>query len=263
MTKGLPVSISSRRTSGLDHAARDLMMSAELVLIDLDGCLAFGNEPHPAASGLLAQLDERYAILSNNSTQTPANLAKDLRGHGLVVDPARIILAGTLMIDILAAERRDRSVALFAVSEIQDYALSKGLLISRAGDADLVALARDTAFTYDKLQRGVALLANGAGFVVSNPDLTHPGPGRVPVPETGSLLKMFQACMPAVIPEIVGKPSATMFETALARFGCVTGSAIMIGDNPMTDGLGAERAGIRSILVGPGNPYESIAAFIK
>jgi len=137
------------------------------------------------------------------------------------------------------------------------------LLISRAGDADLVALARDTAFTYDKLQRGVALLADGAEFVVSNPDLTHPGRRRVPVPETGSLLKMFLACMPAVSPKIFGKPNAIMFETALARFGSSAGSAIMIGDNPMTDGLGAERAGICSILVGPGNPYESIAVLVK
>jgi HAD superfamily hydrolase (TIGR01450 family) len=255
--------ISSQRTSESDDAARDLMMSAELVLIDLDGCLAFGNEPHPAASTLLAQLDARYAILSNNSTQTPASLAKDLGARGLVVDPARIILAGALMIDILAAERRDRSVALFAALEIEEYALSKGLLISRAGDADLVALARDTAFTYDKLQRGVALLSDGAEFVVSNPDLTHPGRGRVPVPETGSLLKMFQACMPAVIPKILGKPNAVMFEAALTRFGSTADSAIMIGDNPMTDGLGAEQAGIRSIMVGPGNPYESIAALVK
>jgi HAD superfamily hydrolase (TIGR01450 family) len=240
-----------------------MMNSAELVLIDLDGCLAFGNDPHPAASILIEQLGSRYAVLSNNSTQTPESLARDLRSRGLTVDPAHIILAGALMIDILAADRRHSSIALFAAPEIEDYARSKGLLLSFGGDADLVALARDTAFTYDKLQRGVALLAGGAKFVVSNPDLTHPGRGRVPVPETGSLLKTFQACMPDVTPEIVGKPSPVMFQTALARFGSTAASTIMIGDNPMTDGLGAERAGIRSLLVGPGNPYESIAALIK
>ena len=240
-----------------------MMNSAELVLIDLDGCLAFGNDPHPAASILLEQLGSRYAVLSNNSTQTPASLARDLRSRGLTVDPTRIILAGALMIDLLAADRRHHSIALFAATEIEDYALSKGLRLSPAGDADLVALARDTAFTYDKLQRGVVLLAGGAKFVVSNPDLTHPGRGRVPVPETGSLLKTVQACMPDVTPEIIGKPSPVMFKTALARFGGIAATTVMIGDNPLTDGLGAERAGIRSLLVGPGNPYESIAALIK
>lgn len=239
-----------------------MMDSAELVLIDLDGCLAFGNDPHPAASTLLKRLGTRYAVLSNNSTQTPLSLATDLRSRGLTIDPARIILAGALMIDILAADYRHSSIALFATPEIEDYARSKGLLLSLEGDADLLALARDTAFTYDKLQRGVALLANGAKFLVSNPDLTHPGRGRVPVPETGSLLKTFQACMPEATPEIVGKPSPVMFETAFARFGGTAVTTIMIGDNPMTDGLGAERAGIRSLLVGPGNPYESIATLI-
>ena len=69
--------------------------------------------------------------------------------------------------------------------------------------------------------------------------------------------------MPGVTPEIVGKPSPVMFETALARFGGTAATTIMIGDNPLTDGLGAERAGLRSLLVGPGNPHESIAALIK
>lgn len=240
-----------------------MMNSAALVLIDLDGCLAFGNDPHPAAPALIAQLGSRYAVLSNNSTQTPASLARDLRFRGLTVDPERIILAGTLMIDLLAADRSHSSIALFAATEIEDYALSKGLRLSQADGADFVALARDTAFTYDKLQRGVALLAAGAKFIVSNPDLTHPGRGGVPVPETGSLLNAFLACMPDVTPEIVGKPSPVMFETALAKFGGTASTTIMIGDNPMTDGLGAGRAEIRSLMVGPGNPYESVAALIE
>jgi len=228
-----------------------------------DGCLAFGNDPHPAAASLLERLGSRYAVLSNNSTQTPASLARDLQSRGLKVDPARIILAGALMIDLLAADGSHPLIALFAAPEMTDYALSKGLQLSLGGDADIVALARDTAFTYDKLERGVALLAGGARFVVSNPDLTHPGRGRVPVPETGSLLKSFQACMPGITPEIIGKPSPIMFETALARFGGTATTTVMIGDNPMTDGLGADRTGIRALLVGPGNPYESIAALIK
>jgi len=257
------VSILSPQPSERDDVARDMMSSAALVLIDLDGCLAFGNDPHPAASRLLKQLGSRYAVLSNNSTQTPASLAKDLQSRGLKVDPTRIILAGALMIELLAADRGHSSIALFAAPEIANYALSMGMQLSLDGETDLVALARDTAFTYDKLQRGVALVAGGAKLVVSNPDLTHPGHGRVPVPETGSLLSAFLACMPDAKPDIIGKPNSVMFETALARFGGTAATTVMIGDNPMTDGLGAERVGIRSLLVGPGNPHESIAALIK
>ena len=255
--------ISAPRSGKLDDAARDAMNSATLVLIDLDGCLAFGNEPHPAAPGLLARLGPRYAILSNNSTQTPASLAKDLQSRGLKIDPARIILAGALMIDLLAADDSHPMTALFAAPEMADYALSKGLPLTLSGDADIVASAWDTAFNYDKLERGVSLLADGARFVVSNPDLTHPGRGQVPVPETGSLLRAFQACLPGIVPDVIGKPSPIMFETALARLAGTAATTVMIGDNPRTDGLGAERIGIRALLVGPGNPYESIATLIK
>ena len=244
-------------------AAHDIVMAADLVLIDLDGCLAFGGKPHPAAGALIRQLGSRYAILSNNSTQTPASLAKDLKTHGLIVDPTRIILAGTLMIDMLAIKHHQRRIALFAAEEINAYATRRGLMLSHQGHADVVALARDTAFTYAKLMRGVALLSSGASLVASNPDLTHPGEDGVPIPETGALLRLLQACIPNVVPEIIGKPSAFMFTTALARFGGAAETTVMIGDNPLTDGIGAERAGIRSLLVGPNNHYDSISAFLK
>ena len=67
------MSISPPRASKRDHTVRDMLNSAALVLIDLDGCLAFGNDPHPAAPALLERLGSRYAVLSNNSTQTPAS----------------------------------------------------------------------------------------------------------------------------------------------------------------------------------------------
>jgi putative hydrolase of the HAD superfamily len=58
-----------------------------------------------------------------------------------------------------------------------------------------------------------------------------------------------------------GKPSARMFETALAQAGASPGEAIMFGDVPERDILGAQRLGIRSVWVNragdalaPGSP---------
>jgi putative hydrolase of the HAD superfamily len=46
-----------------------------------------------------------------------------------------------------------------------------------------------------------------------------------------------------------GKPDAGIFEHALARFGYEAKDALMVGDNLLTDILGAERAGIRSVWI--------------
>ena len=240
---------------------RDLLDAAGLVLIDLDGCLAFGNEPHCAASAFLARYDGRYAILSNNSTETPDGLARILARNGLKVDPRRILLAGSLMIDLLSTDHAERQITLLANDTMREYALGHGLrLCPDAGD--VVALARDTTLTYDKLGRAVASLVGGAELVVSNADLTHPGKDRSVVIETGAILRMFEACIPDLAFTLIGKPSRTIFDIALARFGGEPGNAVMIGDNPKTDGLGAKGVGIVPILVGPGQVHASIAAFL-
>lgn len=245
--------------------AAALVRAAGVVLIDLDGCLAFGNRPHPAAPALIDAVDGRYVILSNNSTETPDSLARTLSENGLVVDPARIVLAGALMVDLLAAEGHDAPLTLLASPRIRAYARSRRLDVAAEaadGAPGTVALARDTTLTFAGLDRALGRLARGAALVVSNPDLTHPGADGRPVLETGGLLAALTACVPAVRPRIVGKPARQMFETALRLAGVGPERAVMVGDNPRTDGAGAEGCGIRPLLVGPGNPLRSIAELL-
>jgi HAD superfamily hydrolase (TIGR01450 family) len=240
---------------------RALLDAARLVLIDLDGCLAFGNRPHPAAQAFLARHDGRYAILSNNSTQTPQGLARILAGHGLVVDPGRIVLAGSLTVEMLAGTHAGTPVSLLAGDELRAYARAAGLRLAWR-NAAVVVLARDTTLTYAKLGHAVASLCRGATCIVANPDLTHPGPGNVRVPETGAILAMLRACVPELAFTVVGKPSHVMFDLALARFGADAADTVMIGDNPDTDGAGAREAGISPILIGPGQLHASLGALL-
>lgn len=244
------------RTAAERH--RELLARAQLVLIDLDGCLVFGDTPHPAAPDFLRRYRDRCAILSNNSSETPESLARLLASKGLEIDPGRILLAGSLMIDLLAAQHGDAPICLLASPVIRSYARARGLRLSRKS-ATIVALARDITLTYTKLVQSVACLHRGARLFVSNIDLTHPGQDWLPIPETGSILKVLDACIPDLTFTVVGKPSPMMFDIALRRFGISPASTVMIGDNPATDGAGAEAAGIASILIGPRQPHASIA----
>src|SRR5690606_963089 len=154
-----------------------------LVLIDLDGCLTFGDVADSAAARLLDMLAGRFVVLSNNSTDTPHSLSARLDRLGLRVAPDRIMRAGALMVDELAADGRE--VALFAAPQLADHAHASGLRISP--EPEILAIARALTLTFDGLNTMLRHLYNGADLVVSNPDLTHPGEGRVPVVETGAL----------------------------------------------------------------------------
>ena len=114
----------------------------------------------------------------------------------------------------------------------------------------MVALARDATLTHAKLAPALDALHRGSRLVVSNPDLTHSRPNGLPVMEAGAILQLFRACVPDLEYTVVGKPSRTMFDVALDRFGCSAADRVMIGDNPYTDGVGSTNAGITPILVG-------------
>jgi ribonucleotide monophosphatase NagD (HAD superfamily) len=170
--------------------ARARLAHAELVLVDLDGCLTFGSQPHAAAARFVEMFAERYVVVSNNSTETPESMAQKLRATGVPVDPDRIMLAGTLMIDELLAETDAPPVALYAAPELTAYAERRGLrLVERheRGGSARVAIARDTTLVYDDLNKALDRLSRGARLTISNPDLTHPGIDQVPVIETGAL----------------------------------------------------------------------------
>ncbi|MCC7274705.1 MAG: GNAT family N-acetyltransferase [Alphaproteobacteria bacterium] len=233
---------------------------ARAVLIDVDGVLVAGGVAIPGAAEFLAALGARAFIVSNNSTDTPAAMTAKFARQGLVVAPERLSLAGAVMVDTLAAEAPGQRVCLVAAESLAAYARAAGLDLR--DDAPTVALARDTGLTYARLHHAARLVHGGARLVVANPDLTHPDVDGGPVPETGALLAALLACAPAARPEIVGKPEARLFAAAMARAGVGPEAALMIGDNPATDGAGARALGIETILVGPRGTFAGVADLV-
>lgn len=55
----------------------------------------------------------------------------------------------------------------------------------------------------------------------------------------------------------IGKPDASIFQHVLAESGVTTDEAIMVGDNLMTDILGASRVGMRSVWINRENKLPS------
>ena len=223
------------------------------LILDLDGTLIRGHEVIPGASELLTRWAGRCVIVSNNSTDTAAGLAPRLRAMGLPVQAETLILAGEQAVRHIARQHPRAAVLLCASDALRGFAASRGLaLVDR--NADIVLLARDLAFGYGTLQNLARELARGAALMVSNGDLTHPGPQGAIVPETGALLQSVLACAPGVRPQILGKPGALLLEEGLRRLGLAPADATVIGDHLRPAALGAVRLGIGYLLVGTA-PY--------
>lgn len=229
---------------------------AKGLLLDWDGCLAIGNRLLPAAAKFIGKNLERVAIVSNNSTDLPADFAAILAQAGLYLPEERIFTAGVEALRI-AAERRAARVLLLSGSKMKRLARDMGIDLARESP-DLVVLMRDARFTYAKLLRAANAVKSGAELIVSNADRTHPGPDGCVVPETGALLVSLRACLPddGPAPLIVGKPGPLLFERACNHLGIQPHEAVMIGDNPATDGEGARNFGMTPVLVGGNSPVQ-------
>ena len=113
--------------------------------------------------------------------------------------------------------------------------------------ARLVVVGLDFGLTYDMLKTATLRINAGADFIGTNGDLTFPLPEGI-APGNGSVLAALQAAT-GVKPLVIGKPEVAMFEVAVERLGVEPGQVVMIGDRLETDILGAQRAGLKTILV--------------
>lgn len=242
--------------------AAALLSHARHLLLDLDGTLILQDETIEGAIELLSRFDGRFSIVSNNSTHTASSMASRLRRMGLRVPPERIVLAGEVAVQRVRQEFPGARVLLVGSPAIRRFALAQGVRLADTA-VDVVLLALDKRFSYPRLSAIVESLRQGAGLVVANGDLTHPGPNGTRVPETGSLLASVRAASGIDPLIVVGKPAPLLFEEGMRQLGATPDDVVLVGDNPATDGEGAARLGLPCILVGPaGGAAPTLAALL-
>ena len=210
----------------------------------------------PGAADLIRQIDDRFVIVSNNSTHSARGLATELAAAGLEIPASRIILAGVMAVQRVALDYSGARVLLIGSPALRREADGAGLILVQ-DSADVVLLGRDEAFSYDKLALAANEVRRGATLVACNPDRYHPGANGLLVPETGALMQAIIACASPPDVRVIGKPQPDLFQEAVRRLNSTPAACVMIGDNPETDAAGAARLGMPHLLVGSGTECDA------
>ena len=129
-------------------------------------------------------------------------------------------------------------------SEIRSAGRTGGPL-DRRHDAVIVGLDPDV--DYWSLAVAMSAVAGGARLIATNADARYPTPSGF-LPGAGAILAALTTATGAT-PEVIGKPSPAMFAAILEASGIGADEAVVIGDNPDADVVGAHRAGLAAILV--------------
>lgn len=217
-------------------------------LIDLDGTLYAGHAPIPHAAGFIERLRELslpFLFVTNNSSRTPEAVAGHLRTHGIAAEDGDVVTSAQAAAGYVAGAGKGRRV----------YAIGEEGLLSALREAgmelvderpDYVVQGIDRQFSYRKLELAVRFIAEGAEYVLTNPDKLLPADGRL-FPGAGALAASIREATD-VRPTVIGKPCEPIMRHALQKLR-PGGDVWVVGDNPWTDIGAGQAAGLRTALV--------------
>jgi HAD superfamily hydrolase (TIGR01458 family) len=133
------------------------------------------------------------------------------------------------------------------------------------GDADFVLVGgadetdeAEATFAWDRLNAAFVELDRGAGLVCLHRNRWWQT-SRGPLLDSGVVVAGLEYAA-SVQAELVGKPSAAYFETALAALGADAEETTMVGDDLEADIGAAKRLGMRGVLVRTGKFREEALA---
>ncbi len=224
------------------------------VLLDLDGVLYVGDAAIPGAADAVVRLRAAGLVLrfvTNTTTHTRAATAAKLRRLGIQLDDEELVTPAALAVRH-CLERGHRRVALVMHEEVKrDFAA----LTEADGEVDAVIVGDLGAqFAFEPLNRAFRLIMEGAELVALQKNRYWMTPDGLSL-DAGAFVAAleFASGREAVV---VGKPSAVFFRAALATAGASPADAVMVGDDVESDVGGAQRAGLRAVLVRTGKYRE-------
>lgn len=227
-------------------------MKFKAVLADMDGTVNRGDTLIAGADSVYRELSGagvRWLFLSNNGSTLASDLAQKISRLGLPVSEDQVInSASALLREVGANFVHSRIMVVGQPRLIQGLEDSGATVTEDPSNTDIVVVALDRFFTYEKLKRAHLAIQKGAIFWATNLDATYPEANGFS-PGAGSVVASIATAAGREPDRVFGKPNTDMAELALERLGIERSDCLVVGDRMDTDIEFARRAGMPSALV--------------
>lgn len=238
------------------------MAAYKTYLSDMDGVLVRGAQVIPGANDFIARLQAagaKFLVLTNNSLYTQRDLAARLQRIGLNVPAGAIYTSAMATAQFLQRQHPNGSAYVVGEAGLTTALHEVGYTLSEH-DPDYVVLGETTAYSFERITHAMRLVAAGARFIATNPDVSGPTESGL-VPATGAVAALIAAAT-GVQPYYIGKPNPLMMRNALRTLDAHSEQAVMIGDRMDTDIIVGTESGLETILVLTGvTAREQVARF--
>ena len=223
------------------------------ILLDVDGVLHVSGETIPGAVDAVKRLraaGHRIRFVTNSTTKSRSDLGTHLRAMGFGIEDDELQTTGDVAARVLKGKR---VLALTMPGILDDL---EGLqLIGMNADAVLVGGADEgeetgRVFSYLNLNRAFLELQAGAELYCLHKNRWWQT-GAGPRLDAGAFVAGLEYAADTEA-TVLGKPSPEYFAAALEAIDADPELAWMVGDDLEGDVLGAQRQGMRTVLVRTG-----------
>ena len=218
-------------------------------ICDMDGVIYHGNRIIPHVKEFLEWIDKNgknFLFLTNSSERSPRELAQKLGRMGVKVGEEHFYTSALATASFLESQCKGGSVYVIGEPGLT-FALYEAGFSMNDVNPDYVVFGETRSLNYEKIEKAVKLVMNGAKLIGTNSDLTAPSENGI-IPATRALISPIEMTTgkPAYY---VGKPNPLMMRHALKKLGCHRVEAAIIGDRMDTDIVAGLESELDTVLV--------------
>ena len=213
-------------------------------ICDMDGVIYHGNKlldgVIPFVNWLIKE-NKEFIFLTNSSERTPIELSQKLKRMGLDVDVSHFYTSALATAEFLQAQKPNCSAYVIGEAGLMNALYDQGIYMNDV-NPDYVVVGETRTYSFEKIEKAVSLVNNGAKLIGTNPDITGPTEKGI-MPATGALISPIELATEKKA-YFVGKPNPLMLRHATKALGCQGYETAIIGDRMDTDIV----AGIESLI---------------
>lgn len=225
------------------------ILNKEGFICDMDGVIYHGSKLLPGAAEFvnwLIEKQKKFVFLTNSPERTPHELSMKLSRMGLSVTPDHFYTSAMATAAFLSSQQPGCTAYVIGEAALSKALYDKGIYMNDT-NPDYVVLGETRTYSFEKLEKAIALVLGGAKLIGANPDTVGVTETGI-MPATGSLVAPIEIATGKKA-YFVGKPNPLMLRHGLNKLGCHSADVALVGDRMDTDIIAGIESNMDTVLV--------------
>ncbi len=218
-------------------------------ICDMDGVIYHGNKildgVHEFINWLIEN-NKKFVFLTNSAEKTPHELSMKLLRMGLEVGADHFYTSAMATAQFLYNQAPDSTAYVIGEAALTKALYDQGIYMNDV-NPDYVVVGETRTYNFEKIEKAIELVLNGAKLIGTNPDITGPTEKGI-MPATGALISPIEIATGKKA-YFVGKPNPLMLRHGLRKLDCHSQDIAFIGDRMDTDIIAGIESNVDTVLV--------------